>query len=536
MFVSRFSGGVAIFKNCSLVYISILLILGQASAITAETRGGWDISGEGQTSDSGISQTVCSASDPSITLGIASNSYVFGPGTSSNVWDGSQNLVINLAGFRLQAGYDGKVDSSVILTSQGSASSAAFVGASASGIATGKVPAAIGGDSYDIFGWADITSEGFMNGKGTASSLATGSANFDVQKPGTSSEAWGSVTGSSNMALESGSINGIISTSGGKNGLHAESRVTRNLRGDIFASTQGELTSYASIVNKGNANVTTIGEAKGGSWDPTFVGTKVKTTAASGNENVAFSAKGNLGTLDQRVETKADNDAASVSSILQSSASKTLSASGNLVLSAFGGPATYAAASQESSSTQTFAQTWVRDALWGSIAKSKDNQMALEWGQVANVGSGAICHDPSSALSFAKIDMTTDYTSTNGLLSYATGNMTISTFAQATQNTTALGGAIINGAGKGDILASDSKMTNAAGYSGGMDHISFVDAGRISSSGARGFAMTRNIADYIYASTNPIGSPGAVKPFQTNSAVDPIFAWSSSEAFYTQSH
>ncbi len=517
------------------MYIGILLILGQASAITAEAWGGWDISGEGQTSDSGISQMVCSASDPSITLGIASNSYVFGPGTSSSVWDGSQNLVINRAGFRLQAGYDGKVDSSVILTSQGSASSAAFVGASASGIATGNVPIAIGGNSYDIFGWADITTEGFINGKGTASSFATGSASFDVQKPGTSSEAWGSVTGSSNMALESGSINGIISTSGGKNGLHAESRVTRNLRGDISASSQGELTSYASIVNKGNAFVTTIGEAKGGSWDPTFVGTKVKTDGASGNENVAFSAKGNLGTLDQRVETKADNDAASVSSILQSSASKALSASGNLELSASGGPATYAAASQESSSTQTFAQTWVRDALWGSIAKSKDNQMALEWGQVESVGSGAICHDPSSALSFAKIDMTTDYTSINGLSS-ATGNMTISTFGQAAQNTTALGGAIINGAGKGDISASDSQMTNGAGYSGGMDHISFVDAGRISSSGARGFAMTRNIADYIYASTNPLGFPGAIKPFQTNSAVDPIFAWSSSDAFYTQSH
>lgn len=521
--------------NCLLICFIALLIIGQASAITAETRGGWDISGEGQTTDSGISKMICSASDPSITLGIASNSYAYGPGRSSSIWDGSQNLVINLAGFRLQAGYDGKVDSSVILTSQGSASSAAFVGASASGIATGTVPTGNGGDSYDIFGWADITTEGFINGKGTASSFATGSANFDVQKPGTSSEAWGSVKGSSDMALESGSISGIISTSGGKNGLHAESRVTRNLRGDIFASSQGELTSYASIVNRGNANVSTIGDVKGGSWDPTFVGTKVKTDTGTGNEDVAISAKGNLGTLDQRIETKADNDAASVSSTLQSSASKTLSASGDLVLSASGGAATYASASQASSSTDTFAQIWVRDALWGSIAKSKDNQMALEWGQVANVGSGAICHDPSSALSFGKIQMTTDYTSSNGK-SIATGNMTVSTFAQATQNTTALGGAIINGAGRGDIFASDSQMTNGAGYSGGMDHISFVDAGRVSSSGARGFTMTRNIADLIYASTDPKGSPGVVKPFQTNSAADPIFAWSSSEAFYSQNH
>ena len=496
-------------------------------AITAETKGGWTVTGEGQTTNSGTSELGCSGSDPSITLGITSSSSVFGPGKSSRTWQGSQNLALNLAGFTLQASYDGKVDSSVILTSQGSASAAAFVGATASGISTGNVPAANGGDSYDIFGSADITTEEFISGQGTTSATASGTASYDVQKLGTTSEAWGKVTGSSSTAFESGSANGIVSTSGTQNGLHADSRVTRSLQQDIDASATGQLTSYASIVNEGSADINTKGTVMSSAWDPTFVGTKVKTETQSGNENVAIQATGTLGTLDQEMSTKQDGDAASVSSILQAAATKKLTSSGKLELSASGGPATYAAVSQTSSSPETYAVVWARDALWGSIARSKDNQVALEWGQIENMGSGAICNDPSSALSFAKILMTTDYISEAGI-SIATGNMTISTYAQGARNTTALGGAAISGTGLGDIKASDNLMTNAAGYSGGMDHLSFVD-------GATKSATTKNIADFIYASTNPRGSPGVLKPFQTDSSVDPIFAWSSSEGFYTQS-
>ena len=120
------------------------------------------------------------------------------------------------------------------------------------------------------------------------------------------------------MSLESDSTQGIVSTGGTKNGLHAESRVIRTLQEDISASASSQLTSYASVVNKGNANVLTSGAALSGSWDPTFVGTKVRSDKTAGNENVATSATGTLGTLDQMIETNGDSDAADVSSILQS--------------------------------------------------------------------------------------------------------------------------------------------------------------------------------------------------------------------------
>jgi len=245
-------------KSHVLIFLGILLLSSQAMGSTVEIKGGWDISGEGQTASSGANELGCYGSDPSITLGIASNSYVFGPGKSSETWQGSQDLAINLAGFRLEAAYDGKVESSVILTSQGSASSTAFVGASASGISTGYIPTGSGGDSYDIFGSADITTEGFINGQGTASASASGSASYDSQKPGTSSEVWGKVAGSSTLAFESGSSKGMVSTSGTKNGLHSDSRVTRSIQEDISAIANGQLTSYASIVNKGNANINTL--------------------------------------------------------------------------------------------------------------------------------------------------------------------------------------------------------------------------------------------------------------------------------------
>ena len=487
--------------------ILMIMIMAHGSAEIAEIAGGWKVFGEGQQGNSGMSYLECAGSDPSITLGITATSSLFGPGTSSRSWMGNQKIAFDMGGFRLEAEYDGKVDSNVILTSQGSATATAFVGASASGLSTGHIPSGAGGESYDMFGWADITTEGFMYGQGTASSSASGFASYDVQKLGTPSETWGQVEGSSSMKLVSSSSNGIISTSGTTNGLHAESRVTKTMREDISASASSQLTSYASVVNKGSADVNTSGSVNAGAWDPTFVGNKVKSIEVSGTEDVASSAKGTLGTLDRRAETNEDKDTADVSSILQSTASKELAVSGELSLKSSGGPATYAATSQASSSTETFAQVWVRDALWGSLARSKNNRLALEWGKIDGVGSGAICNKTSDAVSFAKIQMLSDYTLQDGK-TRATGNMTISTYAQATRNTTALGGALVSGNGAGDIVASDNLMTNGAGYTGGMNHISFVDSGRKMAGGGQGYAMTSNIATRIYAATDPRGTKG----------------------------
>jgi len=521
------------FFKISYIGVLIIMIAVQASADVAEIAGGWNAFGEGQQENLGTGYLERTGSDPSITLGITAASSLFGPGASSRSWIGEQKISLDLGGFQLEVEYDGEVDSSVELKSEGSASATAFVGASASGLSTGVIPSGAGGQSYDLFGWADTTTEGFISGQGTASASAKGLARYDAKIIGTYSEAWGQVEGSSSMILESGSSKGIVSTGGTANGLHAESRVTKTMREDISASATSQLTSYASVVNKGNADVYTSGKVNAGAWDPTFEGEKVKSLDVSGTENVASSAKGTLGTLDRKAQTNGDQDTADISSILQSTATKELLSSGELSLEASGGPASYATTSQVSSSTETFAQVWVRDALWGSLARSNNNQQTLQWGEIDSLGSGAICNSTSSALSFSKIQMLSDY-SFQDSKARATGNMTISTYAQATRNTSALGGAIISGNGTGDMVASDSLMTNGAGFTGGMDHISFVDSGRRSTSGGQGYAMTSNIATRIYAATDPKGTKGLSKPFQTDTSREPIFAWSSSEGYFDQ--
>jgi hypothetical protein len=517
----------------ALIYFCGLIIIGQGLAGTAEITGGWSITGDGGVTSSGTSQSGCIGGDPSITLGITAASSVYGPGKDSRTWQGKQSIDIGIAGFRLAAAYDGQVSSNVILASQGSASSAAFIGASATGISTGAVPIGGKGDSYDLFGWADISTEGFVAGQGSAAASASGQASYDVQKLGTASEVWGQASGESSMDLVSGSASGVVSSGGEKNGLYAESRSTRSMSEDISTSAIDRLTAYGSVVNKGSANVRASGEATSGSWDHTFTGTKVKSNEVTGNENVASSVHGTLGTLDHRVVTGADGDAADVSATISATAYKDLTSAGDLSLSVSGGPATYASASQTSSSEETYSQIWARDALWGSLARNKDNQQTIEWGKVNEVGAGAICSEPSDALSFAKIQMVTDYSLISGK-ARAKGNMTIATFAQGTQNLNALGGAIIDGAGQGSISASDSAMTNDAGYEGGMDHFSFVDPAR-EFNGAKGYAETRNIAWIVFAGADPKGAFAILKPFETNTVLNPTYAWSSSEGFYDQS-
>jgi len=289
VFIKLF-GGVVIFWNFSLIILCSILTIAPALAGTAEITGGWNTVGEGEQESSGTSQLTCSGGDPSITLGISSESSVYGPGKSSKTWTGSQDITVDLSGYHLEASYDGTVESSVILTSEGTASAAAFIGASATGMATGYIPST-DSESYDLFGSADIYTQGYIYGKGTADSTATGSASYDIQKLGTTSEAWGEVSGSSTMSLESDSTAGIISTGGYENGLHAESEVSTTTIEDISASATSQLTAYASVVNTGSADVEVTGSVNSGAWDPTFEGTKTRfSMTESGNENVAAEA------------------------------------------------------------------------------------------------------------------------------------------------------------------------------------------------------------------------------------------------------
>jgi hypothetical protein len=98
------------------------------------------------------------------------------------------------------------------------------------------------------------------------------------------------------MKLVSGSTSGVVSSGGEKNGLYAESRSTRSMSEDISTSAIGQLTAYGPVVNKGSVDVRSSGEATSGSWDHTFTGTKMKSDEATGNENMATSVHGTLGT------------------------------------------------------------------------------------------------------------------------------------------------------------------------------------------------------------------------------------------------
>ena len=148
------------------IYIVLMTILltGQVMG-EAVVNGGWSITGNGDGSSQGANEISYTTGDPSATLGITSSSSVYGPGTFSRTLTGSHSLKIGLAGFNISLGYDGMVSSSVSLDSQGSASSSAYVGATAAGISTGN-------GTYDIFGAADLSTEGYLNGKGTIEASA----------------------------------------------------------------------------------------------------------------------------------------------------------------------------------------------------------------------------------------------------------------------------------------------------------------------------------------------------------------------------
>ena len=63
-------------------------------------------------------------------------------------------------------------------------------------------------------------------------------------------------------------------------------------------------------------------------------------------------------------------------------------------------------------------------------------------------------------------------------------------------------------------------MTNGAGSQGGMDDLSYVEADRVSATGAIGYAMTKNYATLMLSTTDPKDAPRgpdirlvALKPF-----------------------
>ncbi len=487
-----------------IVILICILQVGQACGLV-EITGGWSFEGNGEFSSHGVSEVSGCGSDPSITLGITSTSSICNGGNISDLKIGSQAITITVGGYQLTAGYDGEVRSSI--NGRGTGATTAFVGATATGLSTG-------GDSYDIFGSADISTDGYLSGTGIGEASASGTSQYRVIKIGTPSEVWGQVAGMSELRMDGRSSDSLASTGGYENGLHTESRVRKTISGETvsgkeMASSTSRINSYASVINEARINVSSSGTAESGGWVPGFSQTKEQMR----NENVASSSTGDLWGY---VEANGYLDAADVSAILESTASMDNS------LYVSGSPATYAASTQSSSAVRTYAETWVRNASWGSAAR-EGNRTAREWGNLSDLGSGAHMYEPGAdAVSFGNIRMIIDYQDDPVL---STGFMKLDTYAEATKNKTAMAGSIIGYTGDGTMYYQDDDMLNTAGFVGGLDHHSWIAAGRQ-------FADTSALLGRAYVETNPQGNESLIQPWRADTSSDPNVAWSRTEGSF----
>ena len=491
-----------------LIILTILLLSIPEVAPMTELNGGWSSTTQGLGCSSGVISAAYSAGDPTITLGITSASALYGPGSVTDAKQGQMSVEKSIGGFQLKVSFDGEVSSETILTSQGTASAAAFVGATATGLSTG-------GLSHEIFGSAKINVEGYLQGKGSSSASASGSAQYDVSKLSTPSEVWGEVNGEAHMNLVGSSEQSLASSGGKKVGLTAESRVQRTLRNKIISSSSSSVAGYCSAISEAQATAEASGQALSGAWDPSTTQTKAKLQ----NENAASSASGSAS---GKVVAKGQDDAADISAVIQSSASK--DSGSDLDLEVSGGPATYASATQTSNTDEVFSQALTSGTSWGSVARN-NGKYVIEYGSAESLGAGAITRElGGNALSFGKIQLVTNYQQISGKTS-SEGNMNLDTYTEATWDKEAVAGAIVTGAGDGTLRSSDGNMFNEADYTGGLDHFSYLDS--ILQRGE-----TRNIATRASVSADPRGSESLIKPFRIDTTVDPAFAWSSTEGWY----
>lgn len=491
-----------------IVLLAIMLLSGEAFA-DVSVNGGWSSFGDGQGSSTGISHVAgCGGGDPSITMGITSASSVFGAGKFSDAKAGNQQIDIEIGGLKFSVGYGGSVGSEVELTSPGSAMSSSFIGATATGLPTGN-------GSYDIFGSADLSTEGYLSGMGIAKASAKGSSYYGVAKVGSPSEVWGEVDGESVMNLHGMSSDAYASTCGSKNGLHTNSRTTLSIAGVESAISTSRITNYASVVNSARGNVSSSGTAQSGAWTQSSSDPKVKLS----NEAAASSS---VGDIRGYVESNGLKDAASISGVLISEASLTGSD-----LEVSGGPATYSSNAQTSSAERTYSEVWINDSSWGSVTRLEPSITAVQWGNLSNIGSGTITQEEGSyATSFGNVKMSTDYRSEGGSIK-STGRMVLDTYSEASANKRAIAGSMISPTGDGNMWTGDGVMKNEAGFVGGLFHYSFVDASIPS-------VRTTNIVGQAWV-RSPGGNESIIQPFFVSTERDPNMAWSRTQGDYDRS-
>jgi len=494
------------FKKCYILII-FCLASGLASGATVST-GGWSITGVGSGESQAESSISTCGSDPSISLGITSTSSVFGPGNFSDMRSGELALNLLLGGFKFSVGFDGSVDSRIGLLGPGTGSISSYVGATATGLSTGH--ALSGEDSYDIFGSADINTKGYLVGEGSGNATASGSSEYQVLKVGTTSEVYGNVAGVSNLTLEGGSSDSLASTGGMTNGLHAESRSTQTILSKKTASSLSSITGYASVANDARAVVYTSGTAGSGAWSSDTKGTKI----SGENENSSSQASGEISGY---AESNGYLDAADISSIIQSKADR------DPRLYVSGGPASYAAVTQNSTSTGTHASVFVNNAIWSSSARSEPEQLVKEFGDLRNLSSEvSISQANTSALTFGKVLLYGDH-QTNGTLAAITGNFSLDTYAEATKNSSSFASTSLGIFGHGNVSSEDSRISGEAGFTGNLTSFSNLN---------KTVARAANKVEYAFVTTNPLAFEEIKQPIKVDTISDPMLAWSRTEGAF----
>jgi hypothetical protein len=502
-----------------LIVLCFILLIAPAWGMI-EMSGGWSIQSNGQASSSGSSNIFSGSGDPTITLGVISSSSLDGPGDVTLSRTGAITKDIDLGGFGLSASFDGQVNSELHLQSEGTASASAFVGATAIATPTGQ-------GSHEIYGTADVTTEGFLCGQGSATASATGVASYDITIQNDPTEVWGDVDGTSELSLVGSSPDSLASTGGQENGIHAESQVLLNRRNELSDSATSTLSTYASALNSASALVSVSGQAESGGWDPTSTNPKTKL----GNENVASLASG---TMDGNVIAPGLGDAADLSGVIESTATRNTAMYSGLQTGLYvsGGPSSYASAVMSSDADETYSRAIMENPLWGSVAR-QPGEIAQEWGSIDETGSGAIARESGAyALSFAKIQLTTDLLD-SGSVTSSSGNMTLAVSTEVSGTKNAVAGAIAHGIGSGDMFTDDGYMYNAAGYIGDagdpVNHYAYIssedETGEID-----------NIAKNAFLTVEPAGTANLFKPFAIDTTSDPMYAWASTEGWYYQAH
>lgn len=495
-------------KLCIVSCIFSLLVGVVGGGVTL--TGGSSVSLVGPGMSAGQSVATDCGGDPSIALSISSSSTLNGTGTSADQHSGGLGVNITLGGYRISCGYGGIVNSSLNLNS-GSGSVSSFIGASASGVSTGL-------GSYDLFGSADIKTEGSVAGQGVGSSYANGFANYGVSRLGSPSELWGQAAGTSQLRLEGLTPDSLVSTGGEGNGLHSDSRMTRTIDRTEDATCNSYLKTQVTVVNSALARAFASGVAQGGAWGPDFVGSKSKL----GNEDVSASSSGELNGY---AEADGQMDAAAASSLLKATVSRD---SESLYIS--GGPASFATSTQTSSARRTNALAEINNSIWSSAGRTGvTNRTAIEEGNLSRIASSVQTNQAgSSTTTFGKIQLVTSYVLDAGS-ARSKGNMSLETFAEATNGTQSVASTIIGPSGRGFMASNDTNMTNSAGYVGGLFHYSLVNA-------ADSAAETHNILTRAFIDVNPFGTAQALRPYNVSTSLNPNIAWSSTEGYYDQAH